>query len=122
MRRKARVIEPDKWYIVDLTNRNVNRTYKIIRAAFKTKSRAIEAIQRHLNDREIYFDVIKGKDVLHYEIPFVAMHYHGIPYLMKYDYPPEALTYQDKKSFRTKYRRWLRNYKRPLPKFWHKNE
>lgn len=115
---KVDKIEKDKWYIVDLVKKSRRGTYQIFRKVFDTKKQAESAKKRTFGDAAYEYEVIKGAEALEFgfEIRKSKLHYRGD--ILKYDYPPSRTTKQARKSFRTKYRRWKRKFKKELTAAW----
>ena len=104
------LIKNKHWYIVVVKNKKPILYYK----AFKTKE-SIKSFMDINNIKGFNFLVIKGEQALEYNIKiktraFNVLFRHTEP-LVKYRYPVDRFTKQDKKSFRTKSRRWYRDYK-----------
>ena len=104
----------NKWYIVNLHKKSKNGKYFIFKASFNTKKEAKVAIRYNFPDRELYYEVVSGKESLHYGFIFKSLSLQET--VLKYDYPPELETLQARKSFRTKYRRWKRTFNKELKK------
>lgn len=83
-----------------------------------SKKQATQALKNNFPGLAFMFEVIRGDKAREFGFTFMGkrLHYHGD--ILKYDYPPDKLTIQGRKSFRTKYRRWKRNYKKELRRAW----
>lgn len=110
-------IDPDKWYVVDLRKPAKAGHYKLVKREFDTKKATKEALERGLGDQALYFEVVKGSQAIEFGFKLSAT-FRAWQALVKYDYPPGRTTVQSRKSFRTKFRRWKRNYKRTLTTHW----
>ena len=109
-----RKINPKFWYIVDLRHQTRDNSYYLLNHSFKTKKEAKRILEKNIKDNTVYFDVIQGSEAIEFKFRFREETADGmtyLDYLRKYDYPPELETMQQKKSFRTKYRRWKRDFK-----------
>ena len=100
-------LNPKHWYIL------VFRKGKPILYSkfFKTKQK-IDDFMYNNKLRGLQYMPIRGKQAIEYDLKF----YKGRLYILfpnteVYKYPVDRITSQDKKSFRTKSRRWLRNFK-----------
>lgn len=115
-----RKIKKYRWYIVDLRRKTRKGNYYLLRVSFATKKQAKESLHKNLAKQVLYFDIVSGKEAIEFKFHFpktkVKPTYTG--YIRKYDYPPELDTLQARKSYRTKFRRWKRNYKKELKKGW----
>lgn len=111
-----KIIKPHRWYIVDL-RRKGQYSYKLLNKNFESKKVAQQALKRTAKENELFFEVIKGEQAI--EFGFVLAYGPTYAdYMLKYDYPPELVTIQDRKSYRTKFRRWKRDFKRKLTSHW----
>lgn len=112
-------IKPHLWYIVVIIR---NQEYKIgIYALNKLRFPDHKTADLFLkNNKELkdYFTIrMLGSDILDYGIKlrYKAMSYLNLDlkYINKYLYPPERITFQGKKSYRTKLRRQMRDHGKP---------
>ncbi len=109
-------VKDNRWYIVDLRNKTREGSYWLLKVDFKTKKEAKLVLNKNLADKTVFFDVVSGKEVKEFgfKMPGKSKGPSYLGYLRKYDYPPELETLQQKKSYRTKFRRWKRNYKKEI--------
>lgn len=108
MPKKTKIL-PHKWYIVEAFGKNQNGNMQILRAEFDKKKEAQIAIKVNYPNRQIYYDVIKGRQAIEFCMEFKKRFQKMV---IKYDYPETiGETKQDRKSFRTKYRRHRRGFK-----------
>lgn len=117
MPKERRKIKRNKWYIVDLRSKG-RIGYKLFKVEFATKKKAKEALKRNLGGKTFLFDVVKGDQAIEFKFTFTKVGFTSLGYILKYDYPEDKITEQQRKSFRTKYRRWKRNYKKELTAGW----
>lgn len=115
---ERRKIEPDKWYIVDLEYKGMKKDYQIFRKVFETKAIAKAVWKREFGDESYRYEVISGKTAIEFNFVFMTRKAHTKGWLLKYEYPPNKGPGQPRKSFRTKFRRWKRNYKKKLTGVW----
>ncbi|MAO08061.1 MAG: hypothetical protein CL596_05040 [Alteromonas sp.] len=114
-------IKKDRWYIVDLRNKTQDKkSYWLLRVNFRTKEEARKVLNKNLGDKILFFDIVKGVTAIEFgfRYPKNTKGPSYLGYLRKYDYPPELETIQQRKSYRTKFRRWKRNYKEELKRSW----
>lgn len=97
------------YYIVDLRK---PKKPKLLWNVFTRKSKAVEAIIKYLGYDTQRFYPIKGREAIENGVTtFVLKHSYRYPgdihyvKILKYDYPPNRLTLQKKKTFRTSARR-----------------
>jgi len=108
------------WYIVDLRKKTMDKSYYLLRKGYASKKEAKRILELNLKDRLYYFEVVKGTQAKEFGFRFRKKTQAGsyLNYIVKYDYPSELETLQDKKSYRTKYRRWKRTFNKELNKGW----
>ena len=114
-------IRNKKWYIVDLRKKNKKGNYYLLRHVYDTKKEAKRILDLNFKDRLYYFEVIKGKEAKACSFKMATKDTDltsNLDYIRKYDYPPELETHQDKKSYRTKYRRWKKDFNMDLKNGW----
>lgn len=107
---RKKKVKANKWYVVDL---RILHEPLLFRNEFNNKKSAIEAICNHLSFNFKDYIPISGEDAITYNIQLKKLMKKGgyrIP-VVKYDYPPERITYQNKKTYRTIIRRKLRKLK-----------
>lgn len=116
-----RDINPKVWYmgIAYKGNYATDNILTIYHREFKTYSDVIYFMKINGKLGDLTYLPIKGSDAIEYgfKINKSERVRARIKKLFGYDYPIERLTYQDKKSFRTKARRWMRDYKVRLNTF-----
>lgn len=99
---KNRKIKPNKWYLVDTIK---HKEPRLIRIDFDTKADVISRIEKKL-DGYLRWDYVSGKDAIANKLRFkIRFQNTGGKTIEKYDYAPEHTTIQERKSFRTKFRR-----------------
>lgn len=83
----------------------------VIRKHFKFKRRAKMMLEKTVSRRELLnFEIMKGSEVKAYGLRFGKSIYTNK--ITRHDYPVERMTKQEKKSFRTKSRRWKKLWKK----------
>lgn len=97
-----------------MTKKDRRGNFMIIRRSFTTSKRAKAAIGRNFPDHKILFETILGSLAKEYGFVFNKQLSPGWGHIVTYDYPPETMTQQQKKSFRTKHRRWKRKFNKKL--------
>lgn len=100
-------VNPNNWYIL----RFVDRKPSLYRKGFLTAKEAKEVLKINKLNRDLTYSVIKGVDAISFGVDFAKTKKFKTFKLIGYDYPNDRITEQDKKSFRTKTRRWLRQWK-----------
>jgi len=112
---KEKIINPKKWYLaILLKNRATNKvSYKLYNREFSNYSDVLYFIRLNNRDKSLAYHPIKGVDAIEYGFTFFrcAQLIRKIDRMLYYKYPLERDTKQAKKSFRTKARRWFRDYK-----------
>lgn len=103
-------INPKHWYIASLIM-GVPRLYPRF---FKTEKEVLSFMKIN-KINHIHFIHIRGKRALGYDLKFYKRSVNLYSLINKmgqviYSYPPDRIKRQDKKSFRTKSRRWKRDY------------
>lgn len=97
------------WYIVNIHKKSrKKKTYYYYPKSFELKTEAEDAIKRNFPGHELYYEVFTGEQIK--EFGFVRKGTTIKGEVIKYDYPPELSNEQNRKSFRTKYRRWKRDF------------
>lgn len=113
--RKCKIIGPKTWYLgIILRNRlTCKRTYKLYNRDFKNYSDVLYFIKINNRENNLAYYPIKGEDAIRYNFSFFrcAQLIRKIDRMLYYKYPLERDTKQARKSFRTKSRRWYRDYK-----------
>lgn len=104
-------IKPKHWYVLSLF-KGVPRLYA---RWFKTE----KDVKRYMKINKlnhITYTHIRGAKAIEFNLSFYK-HTRGLYFLVgtkdhvMYGYPPDRISRQDKKSFRTKSRRWQRDFK-----------
>jgi hypothetical protein len=103
-----KLIKPDKWYIVDTYRLNQKRRPMVIRKEFDNVEQIKHQLDIHFPNN-IRFDYIKGDKALELGLYLIRAYPNLRIYLRKYRYTPDMTTDQEKKSYRTKFRRQNRN-------------
>lgn len=105
------IIEDDKYYVIHIYRDNVGKLRNaVIKKPFKYKYLAKRALLRVVSRRELVkFDILKGEIIKYYGLELTMNSWEKK--ILLHDYPAERLTKQERKSFRTKVRRWRRDYK-----------
>jgi len=114
-------IRNKRWYIVDLRRKNQQGKYYLLRHSYETKKEAQRILDINFKDRLYYFEVVKGSEAKSSGFKMATRDtdlVSNLDYIRKYDYPPELETKQQKKSYRTKYRRWKNQFNIELKKGW----
>lgn len=117
LQKRYRKIDPDKWYMVDTLRLDIKGKPKMLKKQFDNQEQVMFNIKQHFPN-SLRFDAIKGIKAI--ELGLYVM--NAIPnlqiYLRKYRYSADMITDQDKKSYRTKFRRQNRTKKGELYKRW----
>ena len=95
---------PHKWYLVDTI-------IKYQPKAYMRDFDSAEDVERFINSTlggSLRWGCAKGEDAIRNKLVFRNKQ-EDLPKIVKYDYPPECITNQDKKNFRTKLRLDNRN-------------
>lgn len=96
-------IELDKYYIVDITELNKP---ELFRNDFKSLDEGVSVIRKYLKFDFKHYQVIKGEEAIKHKIKFKESKFRvNFINVVKYDYPPERVTLQNKKTWRTIQRR-----------------
>lgn len=104
-------IQPDKWYIINTFDRCKKNLPRYYLKAYDRRVQVIRAIYKQIKD-PITYDYLKGSEIIEMGIIPLDMVYirrFPKPPTTKYDYNIRLMTRQEKKSFRTKFRRQNRN-------------
>ena len=112
----ANNIDPKQWYVL----RFVDKKPYLYRYGFPTRKEAKYFLKINNIHKDWNFTIIHGKEAMELEIEIVKASAHGKKKffrLLKYEYPADRISVQDRKSFRTKTRRWLRNWKKRPNKY-----
>lgn len=109
-----RKIKDNRWYIVNLMKKNRGGKFMLIRKSFTSAKKAHKAISLNFPGNEILFEAVKGIDAKEYGFTFNKELSPGWGHVIKYHYPPESMTQQERKSYRTKARRWKRKFNKEL--------
>jgi hypothetical protein len=116
-RNTNRKIKPDKWYLVNCLDLSTTGTPRLYSKEFDNRLQAVNCLKRHKFDNYL-FDFIKGRDAIRLKLNFTKKLMSLGEYLYKYNYLNYMIDYQDKKSYRTKYRRHQRRKRGHLYKKW----
>jgi len=100
-RKVNRKVDATKWYLVDTIT---NRLPTLLRKEFDTKKDAIRFIENKLNG-DLVWDYLPGSEVIEMGLRFKMKGPRLGVQVIKYEYPPELLSQQERKNFRTKFRR-----------------
>ena len=108
-------INPKAWYLgVAIKQLYANKTLRRLHyKEFKSYSDVLYFMKINGKDNNLAYLPIKGEDAIIYDFSFIQGRSlrARVKRLLAYDYPIDKLTIQDRKSFRTKSRRWMRDYK-----------
>lgn len=101
------ILNPKHWYIMVF----IKGKPVLYSRFFKTREKAENFM--YINKiKGLQYTPIKGEKAIDYELKF---HKGRVNRLFKnidsYDYPVDRISKQDRKSFRTKSRRWMRDFK-----------
>lgn len=114
---KVRAIQPDKWYIIDLLRLDIHRRPKLIKKPFDNVKQIKMNLDEHF-PRNLRFDWIKGKKAIELGLKISTLCPNLNIYLRKYYYRNYMITPQDRKSYRTKFRRHNRTKKGEYYRKW----
>ena len=114
---KCLIIWLNKYYIVDTLRRDQNFNMVMLKKPFDNKRQAQMAIDKCLN-KSIRFGVIKGSKAIELGMTIPNRAPTLRVYLRKYNYPDHLTKDQEKKSYRTKFRRQNRDKKGEFYKKW----
>jgi hypothetical protein len=106
-------IDPKAWYVLTLHHKKP----KVFWRAFKTKEKCLEYIRINGKIKSFLFLPIKGESVISYDLKLSKWTRRFKGLWATYKYPADRITRQDRKSFRTKYRRWMRDYGKGVTSF-----
>lgn len=104
-----RPVKSNKWYIVD-TERisKLNKVPRLFKKEFDNSYQAKRCIERYLGNN-IRFDYIKGSEAINLGMTvmnrFPAVYKKHCTNASKYDYTEEDISWRDKKTYRTRFRR-----------------
>lgn len=112
-----RKVKKDKWYIVDTFRVDPKGKPKMLKKEFDNKKQAEMNIEKYFPGN-LRFDIIKGEKAIELKLYIMNAYPNLKVYLRKYRYAPEMVTEQNKKSYRTKFRRQNRNKRGPFYKRW----
>lgn len=107
-----RIIKPKKWYIVDTYRPDVGGKPRMLKKEFDNKKQVIDNIKMIIGKKSVHkyrFDAIEGKEAIELGIYILNAFPNLRVYLRKYNYANYMVTPQDRKSYRTKFRRHNRN-------------
>ena len=116
-----RIIKPKKWYLVDTFRSDVGGKTRILKKEYDNRKQAQQNIDRIIKEKGVNkwrFDIIKGSEAMELGVYILNAYPNLNMYLRKYNYENYMLTYQAKKSYRTKFRRHNRQRKGDLHKKW----
>ena len=100
MHKPRRKIRIDKWYLVDTI---ITYNPRMLKVDFHHEQDVLDFISNSL-EGSLRWDCIKGVDAIVKGLTFKEKH-PDLPSILIYNYPPDCLSNQDKKSYRTQYRR-----------------
>jgi hypothetical protein len=115
---RNRPIEPNKWYIVDTYNRDRYGKPKLLKKRFDNKKQIKMNIKKLLGNDDVRFDWIRGSEAISLNLRIMNRFPSLRVYLKKYNYENYMITIQDRKSYRTKFRRQNRNKRGELYGKW----
>lgn len=99
-----RIIKPEKWYIVDTFRPDRKGKPRMLKKEFDNPKQIQHNLDMYFKGN-LRFDMIQGKEAIELEL-YVMNAYPNLQiYLRKYQYANYMITEQDKKSYRTKFRR-----------------
>jgi hypothetical protein len=106
-------IDPKFWYVLSLHHKKP----KLFWRPFKTKEQCLDYIRINGKIKSFLFLPIKGESAIDYGLSISkwCRRFKGL--YVTYRYPADRITRQDRKSFRTKYRRWMRDYGKGVTSF-----
>lgn len=118
-KRKPKV-RPNDWYIVFIRRNQLDKV--VIRAFQKFRfpdPKTADMFIKNTKELKDYFIVkMVGRDIIDYGIKIITsvgrVINMSIYNIYKYKYPPERITFQGKKSYRTKLRRQMRDHGKPF--------
>jgi len=117
-RRKAYYeIDPKKWYLIDTKRLNREGRPKMLKKPFDNVHQVKMCLAKFLNS-ELRYDYLRGDEAIEMGLKISRYAPHIYVYLKKYSYENYMITEQDRKSYRTKYRRHNRTKKGYLYKKW----
>lgn len=112
-----RKIDPSKWYIVDTFRRDPKGKPKMLKKPFDNPQQIKLNLDMYFPNN-LRFDYIKGSKAIELKL-YIMNAYHSLRvYLRKYRYSIDMTTEQEKKSYRTKFRRQNRTKKGQFYKKW----
>lgn len=117
--KRNRDVDPKSWYIVYIYRNQEDRiTIKAIQKYKFPDPKTAELFIKRTKELKDYFIVkMKGKDINNYGIRLIRsttkVFSTYIYNIYKYKYPPERITFQGMKSYRTKLRRQMRDHGKP---------
>jgi len=110
-------IDPKKWYIIDTFRLTYKGKAKMIKKKFDNVHQIKMCLEKFLNSN-LRYDWIRGDEAIELELKIMRFGPEINEYLEKYNYENYMVTYQDKKSYRTKFRRQKRTKTGELSKKW----
>lgn len=103
-------INPSKWYLVDTKRLTRQGRPKVLKKSFDNVKQIKMCLSQYLG-AELRFEYIKGSEAIELGLQIMRW-FPGLRiYLRKYCYDNDMITPQDKKSYRTKFRRHHRTKK-----------
>lgn len=112
-----RIIKPNKWYIVDTFRPDRKGKPRMLKKEFDNPKQIKMNLDEYFPNN-LRFDWIKGSEAIELELYVMNSFPNLQVYLKKYRYASNMIHEQDKKSYRTKFRRQNRNKKGELYKRW----
>lgn len=116
-----RIIKPNKWYIVDTYRPDRRGKPRMLKKEFDNKKQVLDNIKMIIDKKSVHrfrFDAIKGSEAMELGIYIMNAYPNLRIYLRKYNYLPHMVTPQNRKSYRTKFRRQNRNKRGENYKKW----
>lgn len=103
-----RQISPEKWYIVDLFRVDHYKKPTMLKKAFDNHKQAQMSLDKFFKGK-LRFDIIQGFDAIRMKMVIRNAKPDLGTYLHKYRYAADMMSHQERKSYRTKFRRQKRN-------------
>lgn len=112
-----RIIKLDKWYIIDTFRVDKKGKPRMLKKEFDNPKQAQYNLDMYFKGN-LRFDIIRGDEAIELGVYVMNAFPNLHIYLRKYRYDNHMIAEQDKKSYRTKFRRQNRNKKGELYKKW----
>ena len=104
LQKTYRIIKPNKWYIVDTHRTDVKGKPRMLKKEFDNKRQVQQNLDEYFPGN-LRFDILKGSEAIKLGVYIMNAYPNLQVYLRKYGYANYMITSQDKKSYRTKFRR-----------------